>query len=557
MSKIELIPNASGYEMRFLSGVRISLPTKHGFYIADSACGDGKTTMIIEIAKLMAPSGVLIVTQTTEAADGIYQSLCDSGLKGQTCILHSQKAAESYLTEHRETPEKTWNYNILIITAVRLQHYPIDLFVKFGMPDSKYREYILIDEIISFFPEHPLDTHKLLPDVSYISASKTSKEGKRVKEIKMKGKTMYQYIYNDSSIMEAAVKANPKHKEHFKNELAISRLRDILKSISTSGILEPPTIDTDILGANSTVILFDGTADVLLPKDKRLLYSGSTSASKYSSNIKFEQFHLPFRRRNDSDWDIETLRILGKGLFQKIANLTQTEKVLVITWKDIDRRIKCTDTDKLEEKEYINFPDELSKILDEYGAVKANYGIIYRGSGLERGCNIYRNFQTVYFLGEWYITDDITKKLNDFFKGYSTLKDYRKSLLIQSICRLRIRLHKCLPIKVMFSDDIDYNMMFEVQEYFKTNSKPGCTVDGVLEPLPKLDKREKNHLFDVAILAGAYPRLIDALSSKSPLSINIPKSELFRILPKDRKSIDRYRSLLDFLSSHRINLNII
>lgn len=556
MTKIILSPTASGYEMEFLSGVKIPLPISHGFHIADSACGDGKTTMILEIAKLMAPSGVLIVTQTTEAADGIYQSLCDSGLKGQTCILHSQKVAESYLTKHREDPESIWNYNILIITAVRLQHYPINLFVKFGMLGSKYREYVLIDEIISFFPDYPLDIHKLLPDVSYISTSKTSKKGKYVKEIKVDGKTLYQQLYNNSTIMEAGVKSNPNHKDHFKNELAKSRLRDVLKSLSSSGIQELPTIDTDILGVNSTVILFDGTADVLFPKDKRLLSSGIT-ASKYSSDIKFEQYHLPFRRRNDSDWDIETLRTLGKGLFQEIANLTQTEKVLVITWKDIDRRIKRTDTDKLEEKEYINFPDELSKILDEYGAVKANYGIIYRGSGLERGCNSYRDFQTVYFLGEWYIKDDITKKLNEFFKGRSTLKDYKKSLLIQSICRLRIRLHTGLPIKIMFSDDIDYNLMFEVQEYFLSNSKPGCTVDGVLEPLPKLDRREKNHLFDVAILAEAYPRLIDALSSKSPLSIDIPKPDLFRILPKDRKSMDRYKSLLNFLSSHRINLNVI
>ena len=542
--------------MEFLSGVKIPLPTKHGFYIADSACGDGKTTMIQEIAKLMAPSGILIVTQTTEAADGIYLSLCDSGLKPQTCILHSQTAADSFITEHRETPQSTWKYNILIITAVRLQHYPIELFIKFGMLGSKYREYVLIDEIISFFPEHPLDLDKLLPDISYITATKSSKKDKFFKEIETEGKSMYMHVYNNGFIMEAGVKANPIHRDHFKNELAKYRLRDTLQSISTTGILEPPTINTEILGANSTVILFDGTADVLFPNDKRLLYSAKT-AYKYSSDIKFEQFHLPFRRRNDSDWDMEILETQGKGLIQNIANLTQYEKVLIITWKDIDRRIKRTSTDKLEEKEYFNFPDELSKILDEYGAVKDNYGIIYRGSGLERGCNSYRDFQTIYFLGEWYIKDNITKKLNDFFKGKSSLKDYKKSLLIQSICRLRIRLHTGFPIKVMFSDDIDYNMMFEVQEYFKSNSKPGCTVNGLLEPLPKLDRHEKNHLFDVAILAGAYPIVFDALSSNSGMAIDIPKQDLFRILPKDRKSIDRYRSLFDYLLSHGITINII
>lgn len=558
--KIELITTPSGYEMQFLSGVTYPMPSTHGFYIVDSACGDGKTTMIKNIAKLMAPSGVLIVTQTTEAADSLYQSLCDDGLKDQICVLHSQKIAESYMMEHRETPESLWKYNVLIITAVRLQHYPTDLFLKFGMFGAKFREYVLIDEIISFFPEYPLDFQKCLPDISYITASKVSKKRSYIKEIKVDGKAMYQNLYKDTSSMMAALKANPCHREHFKNNLAKERLRYTLKQIAASGKLETPTLDTDILGANSTVMLFDGTADVMFPGDKRLLSTG-IKTPKYSSDIIFKQFHLPFRRRNDSDWDIDTLKFLGKGLFQEIANLTQLEKVLIITWKDIEKKVKRTTTEKLEDKEFLEFPDIFSQILDEHGAVKANYGIIYRGSGLERGCNSYKDFETVYFFGEWHIMDDITKKVNDFFKGKTKkdykMKNYKKSLLIQSICRLRIRQHSGLPIKVFFSDDMDYNLMYEVQEYFRSNSISRCKISGVMEPIRRLNRHEKNHLFDLSILGTAYPQLIAAYSSHSPLSLDIPKSDLFSILPKDKKSVDRYKPLLAYLQSHNINIKII
>ena len=558
MTKIQLIRNPTTCEltMQFLSGVSYSLSNSHGLWIADSACGDGKTTIIAEIAKQMFHSGVLIIVQTTEAADKLFVELCKTISPDLICLLHSQDKAEKYMVEHRENPIASLNYNILIITAVRFQHYPLDLFLKFGPLSNKYREFVLIDEIISFFPEHPVDLQKLLPDITFMSAKKGCKKGKFVKEIRMDTKTYYQHLYKDGSIMEVGVKANPTHKEHFKNPLARYRLHEILKYVSTSGSLQVPQLNVDIIAANSTVILFDGTADVLFPVDKRLLSNG-TSQPKYSSDISFEQFHLPFRRRNGSDWNIDDLNILGDELFKRIAKKTLTEKVLLVTWKDIDRKKAKATTDDLEAKETFNFPDILSGLLDKRGAKKDNYGIIYRGSGQERGCNDYRDFETVLFLGEWFISDDITPKLNDIFKAKSTMIDYKKSLLIQSICRLRIRKHRGDPIKVYFSDDMDYNLMYEVQEYFKANSTPGCKIDGVLEPLPRLNRQAKNHLFDIAILSGVYPQLTYSLTSNTPLTLDIHKSDLFRILPRDRKSVDRYIPLINYLKSQGITINVI
>lgn len=555
MNVIQLLTTKSGYDMQFLSGVSYSLPNTCGFFIADSACGDGKTTMITNITAQMSHSGVLIITQTTDAADKIFEDIGKTIPKSHICLLHSQAKAEKYMAEHRKEPESLRNYAVLIITAVRLQQYPVELFIKFGMLGNQYRAYVLIDELISFFPASAIDLKKLLPDISFIAKTRTSKKGKFVKEIKIKGKPFYQYLYNDSLLMEAGIKENPVHKEHFKSPLAEYRLHEVLRPVSVSGMLELPSLNMDTLSVNSTVILFDGTADVMFPKDKRLMSSGRPM-SKYSSDITFKQFHLPFRRRNGSDWNLDNLDILGDDLFKKIASLTHIEKVLIITWKDIDRKVKGKSIDDLEVRETFDFPDILSKLLDDRGAVKSNYGIIYRGSGLERGCNEYKDFETIIFLGEWFIDDNISPKLNIMFSSNTTIKDYKKSLLIQSICRLRIRQHSALPIKVYFSDDMDYNLIYEVQEYFKTNSKVGCRIDGVLEPIPRLDKREKNHLFDISLLSTAYPQLADAYINHHSLSIDMPKSDLFRILPKDKKCVNRYSPFIKYLKSRGITLNI-
>lgn len=553
MKKIELINTPTGYEMKFFSGVSAPLPDSPGFYMVNSACGDGKTTQIKKIVQKMYPSGILIITQTTDAADSLFNDLTKVYSKDKICLLHSQSLALSYMTEHREKPMDLWKYPVLIITAVRFQHYPVELFLKYDILKSGWREFVLIDEIISFFPSYPIEIKDMVPDISHVSPSRGKKRGKFLKSIKIGSKNQYQYLYDERDRMEAGISLNPKHRDLIKSPLALYRLRSLLNHFLNNG-LELPSLKISDIAAQSKVLLFDGTSDVLFPHDPRLLIS---SVSKYSSDIDFRQFHIPFRRHNDKDWDIETLKKLGDNLFKDIAVRSQSEKILIVTWMDIDKKVsKKSKTDELEAKISFSFPDIISEILDENGAKKENYGVIYRGSGLERGCNDFRDFETIVFLGEWFISDNITPKLNDVFGAKSNMKDYKLSLLVQSICRLRIRKHEGLPIKVEFSDDIDYNLMFEVQEYFRKNSNPGCRIGGVAEPIDKKNKNEKKHIFDISLLSRVYPEILSALMSNRPLSISLPKADLYRILPKDRNSPERYSSLIGYLKSHGINLTI-
>lgn len=555
MSKIELIPPSSamgGYMMRFLNGVELPLPvTGGGFHIIPTGCGTGKTTMIVEIARHFFAEGILIVTATTEAADELYERLCRVMSGTAICLLHSQPTAEKFMIEHRENPSALAHYPVVITTAVRIQHYPAELFTHFKL---RYRGYVLIDECITFFPENPVQLAKIVPAISFTSSTAKSKKGRQIGKVKIDKKTFYQYTYDDPALMVASIMLDPQLKPMVRNPLLQARMEHIFRHIISYGP-KLPRFSVGEIATKSTTLMFDGTADIMFKDDPRLL-TPVTESPKYSSDIHFEQFHLPFRRHNGAEWDVEQLKARGNGLFQMIADLTQTEKVVIVTWKDIDKQLIKRDTDGLE-AETFNFPDIISEILVETGAVRDNFGVIYRGSGLERGTNDFRDFSTLVLLGEWYIKDNLTSDLNHAFGTSCKFNDYFLALMIQTVCRLRIRQHKGFPIKVLYSDDIDYNLMWSVQNYFRQNSAPGCKISGIVEPIRKADRHEKNYLVEVALLGNGYPQIIDAFVNRTTLTLDIPKQDLNTLLPKDRPTKERYGSLLKFLKSRGIVLNII
>lgn len=131
-----------------------------------------------------------------------------------------------------------------------------------------------------------------------------------------------------------------------------------------------------------------------------------------------------------------------------------------------------------------------------------------------------------------------------------------KSLVIQTICRIQIRKHSGLPIKVYFSSDIDYNLMEEVQEYFIKNSPSSCKIGGVMKPCRKYSKPEKNWMMDMISLYSYDPRIRDSIENETPYSFDITLDELYKIIPKSRKAKDRYDKLCKYLNIRLINMNI-
>ena len=529
--------------MCFVNG-STQLPTTNGLHISASSCGSGKTTIIAEIAKRHAADGVLIVVPTIEAANELSKKL-----SGAT-VLHSQNVAA--IENYKSNPLLLRHSDILVITSARLIIDPVELFLDFQF--SKKRRYVLVDELINFYPE-PYSIPKQHIDTLTFVDKKQHRGCHTLDSVKIGKKTYYRQSYATTEEMEAAYqKSGNKLFTGRTNALIEYKTEKMFRHVIDNGFTP---IEQKILDfANDHItILFDGTADIVFGNDKRIL---PITGYKYNSDIEFIQFTLPIKRKNKEGFDIHSFEKYANDTLNYIVGITKSENLLIVTWKTLDVYKNEGMADKFEDtKVSYDFPRLLYDKLTSMGAVKSNLEVIYRGSGQDRGSNEYRDFESLMFLGEWNLPDNITGDINSMFGCKCNFDDYKKSLMVQTICRLRIREHQGKSVKVYFSSDIDYNLMFSVQEYFKAVSDPGCKISGLSNPCPKLSRPHKGYLYDLAVLEGYDSNIRDAVDNGLPYSFDITLTDLYKLIPKPKKAKDRYSGLVGYMKTYRITMNII
>lgn len=545
MIELKIDPKTGDEAMCFMN-CSSPFPTTNGLHISASSCGSGKTTIISEIAETHASDGVLIVVPTIEAANELYSKLPTA------YVLHSGNIGE--MESYRNNPTGLMMKNILVITSARLIIDPVELFLDYGF--GKKRKYVLIDELINFYPE-PFSIPQTLSDaLTYIDRAKTHKTGHLVGSVMVDGKIYYRHTYGTLGELKAAFQGGG-HKLFKGKSTALGEYKTnkILQHVLSDGF-SPIRQKVMDFAQDHIVMLFDGTADIVFEGDKRLL---PLSGSRYKSDIEFIRFPMPIKRKNKEGFRVDDFDKYASDLMKMIADITKNENLLVVTWKTLDVFKNDLDADKLENLKVSidGFPERLKEILVRNGAVESNLRVIYRGSGQDRGSNEYRDFESIMFLGEWHIPDNITGDINSMFGCKCKFEDYKKSLIVQTICRLQIRKHEGLPIKVYFSEDIGYNLMWEVQEYFKANSNPSCKIKGLTNPCPKYKRPEKGYMIDIAFLEGYDGNIRNAIENNRPYSFNITLDDLFSIIPKDRKAKGRYNNLIRHLKDKlQITMNI-
>lgn len=540
----------------------VPLPTGTGLHVVSPGCGSGKTTIILEIIKNKWEDGILVVVPTINDAEALFARV-ESWKNGLSCfkcpkirVIHSDNSRITEMEEYKKNPESLHDFNVLIITSVRLIIEPYDLFLKFG--ESGTRGLVMIDEMINFYPK-PFEIPKEMKDILSFVDKKKTHFGKLGKDI---GGGFYKHYYHDLDSMKAAYTSSGFRLFSCRNGLNEYKTEYIMKYVLNNGL------DKGILGrvkdiaGQTCIILFDGTADCLFKdSDARLI---PITGSKYNSDISFSQFNMPFKRKNNEMWDMGQFENVAGTVLDMMTGIIGSGKTLIVTWKTIDKfsgnRNNGT-VDFLENGDIIKtsykFPMILEECLVKRGCNKDNFSVIYRGSGLDRGCNEYRDYQNLIFLGEWHIPEDIIGDINRMFGCKAKFRDYMKSLIIQTICRLRIRQHTGLPINVYFSSDIDYNLMSDVQGYFKSNSDPSCKIEGILKPCPKYTVPEKKMLFDLIILYSYDSMIRDSIEKNKPYSFDITLDELYKLVPKSRKSKDRYERFIKFLDAKNIKMTIV
>ena len=156
----------------------------------------GKTTIIAEIAQKYRSDGVLIVVPTIDAAEDLRSQLQPIG----TYILHSGELSSDRLLNYRNDPDSLRDFDVLVITSARFQLDPIPLFTAHR---NGCRGLILVDELINFYPEQPVDPMELKNVLTYIDGQ----PGISGKLIDPDNK-LYQHIYQDMDMMKAAYKCS-------------------------------------------------------------------------------------------------------------------------------------------------------------------------------------------------------------------------------------------------------------------------------------------------------------------------------------------------------------
>lgn len=543
--------------MHFLTCSAI-LPDTPGLHVIPTACGSGKSTDIARIAVEKKSGGVLILVPTKKEADEMGARI--GRLKGISMpeieVLHCQNGPA--IGKYRSDPWSLSKKPILIITSVRPQIDPLVLFLSYN---GGIRRLVLLDELISFFPEPFRVPEGLFEVLTFVDKNKTH-GGRKAIETKVIGSTtFYRHIYRDRDEMEAAFslagkntrKLLPGHSELDKVKRSV-----IFDHVKDHGFtpIQQRVLDMARL---TNVCLFDGTADIIFPKsDTRLV---PITGDRYSSDIQFHQFHCGLKRKNLEDCQESDILRLAPEFIDLVRVKSQKEKVLVICWKTVGGNIKAS-ADKASEYEgledtAVSFPEILRRALISAGSIDENVFITYRGSGQDRGSNEFKDASAVVFLGEWRLPEEpITSQISASFGVKMKFWDYKKSLMVQTICRSRIRQHAGLPIDVWFSEDINYQMAWEVQEYFKANSAPGKKIGGLLKPCRILSKPHKGTLYDITRLYSYDPRIRSSIESGTTYCFSIPHDTLFGLIPWISPRVSRFSGLKALLDTYGITMDI-
>lgn len=555
---VNIDPATGQVEMQFLT-CSAMLPDKPGLFFLSPSCGSGKSTCIAAAGKEKKDGGVLIVVPTKKDADEMGNRLATLGVPvSEIFVLHCQNIAA--LDKYRTSPESLASIPILIVTSVRIQIDPFPLFLNYK---GGSRGYVFIDELINFYPDPFQIPNGLYEIVTYLDQCKTHGGRKAIDEFTVDGITWYRHIYDKEVAMEAAYKLSGKSgKMLLPDKTPLDRIKRamIFQHIIESGFTPIDQRIQDIAG-KSVTCLFDGTADILFQKkDSRVV---AISGDRYSSDIQFAVFPFRMKRHNLEYCQASEIQRLAPEFIDLATKLSQTEKVLIISWKTVDgKAYRALDgrTEHFEGQEdnVYGFPDILRHSLAAAGAKMENISITYRGSGQDRGSNEYKECSVVIFLGEWNLPEEpITEQISGMFGFKMDYFDYRVSLLVQTICRSRIRMHSGKAIKVYFSSDINYNMAYATQEYFKANSAGTCRIGGLIKPCRTLSKPDKGNLYDVTRLYAYDPQIRLAVESGTTYSFSIPHSTLFGLIPKDKRSSDRYTGLKRFMKNLGLTMTIV
>ena len=564
-------PSGTGFTIKHLTG-DTHLPGNGGAWFVNIPCGGGKSTSIVSLVKQKADEGILLETPTMKDADEMKEKLLSNGLRGNDImVLHSES---SDLGLYLNDPILATTKKIIITTHIRafidtlslllaydkgnrvdVSSYLGESGVKNLLQSDKARQFWLIDELPTFIRPFLEFEKNVIGCFSYMDRNKANgipvggSSPKKFWHCFSVAEMEYAYntflrgttssfwksncSLNNYREKEAMTDINQNYNNLMKAKSPKSQIWHFLNPLIT------PNIKTNILN-------YDGTANIICQKKNtsKIRLAGFTG-KLYCSPISFEMFGIPverwlFQKSMDKATLEKELSPLIDELERQINSLAPGEKILFIAWMYmVVREIDPDDTKIIKDKRF-NIISILQNELDKKG-LNGRYEMIYRGSGLDKGCNKFQDFAAISFIGEWSAGKEGLKLINNNFGTKCPMLQYRLSMMVQAICRIRIRQHEGKPIKVFYSDDIDTKLMEDVYHYFVKNSDAGLNIVGI--PVATKTDRTPTFIKKVKKLCDHDPAFLDAIKNQTPYTLNIELKDMVNLIPMKEKKSRAYHPL--------------
>ena len=602
------LPGIPEINIQFLNGV-VNIPGRSGGYVIASGCGSGKTTAIRQIILSEFNKGVIYSASTINECNEMYQFLVQNGepyglTKDDIIVLHSDYTAEGVdMNMFRNNPKELANKKVIICTHIKLlNEYPESLMAynrnilrksrmsllsrgKFSFDENgikKYpRQYVLIDEMptctgFSFNVTRDLIRLLGVADVE----ERVDEEGKTYTTARL---PIHYTNGNNYEITEELYKGsgleifnNSTESGRLKSRLALSMIYEdydgLINALDNMDGTKPfikmsYTIADQIASGNcqgeTRYIIFDGTGDLtFIPYDNGYSpFSTLTYGSKYNSPITMNKIVMGYKRvfRTERDFYSKRSSILDNIRIQvdNIVNIiNENHKLLIVTWKDFKvkkegRGLPIEDYDVRE----IPYPEYLRLEIEKRSKISGvDFEIIHYQSGLDKATNKFREYDSIMFLGEFHVPNDVVSQFNMDYKVFTNPDNYLIYQLVQAVCRTRIRNHKGEGINIYFTDDWDEMVMNNLVSYLSLNNVSevrNTTLNHIKpkwRPVIELFCNLSNEFKDAIEIEGKFCRIKFTLDEIWNLTRDV--------LPISEKKLKKYYSLINYLKGFGIDLVI-
>lgn len=517
---IEAKVDSQGISLRLLTG-DLLVPNGGGAWFVPTVCGAGKSTAIAHLISKVGDGGVLLLCSTRKDCDVAQQRLINVGGMNSQEILVLHTESQVY-NDYQQRPTIAATYKVVIITSIRVN---IDVLEPLLEYNGGKRKYIIFDEIQLFSKELYHIDWKLLG--SFVGDVNTLAPRSVEDMVKVKA----QFFPSSKNTELAKLRDN-----HILHQIH-DNFSDLIGHRRNTVELYQYTKDVVAeWSKQSTVICLDATIDIMFGKGKGCPFQLMKSTDKYSSPITFKQFTLPVERWVFTEKDVDkadidsTLSAMADIMESQINSLAPDERILFVAWLYLDYK-QCDPDGRVTKDHRIDLLTPLEDILDDRGYT-GRYDIIYRGSGDGKGSNTYRDYAAISFLGNWSVSSESIKAINKNLGINCKVEDYMTSMMVQNICRIRIRKHDGEPITVYYSSDIDPRLMTRVFTYFKQRSDNPQSVTGV--PVAQdVVNRSPKFVRDVMTLCNHVPGLMEAIASRdSSFKLDVPLDDIYNWLRK-------------------------